>query len=354
MNKKIIVGITQGDSNGIGYEVIIKALADQRIFDIGVPVIYGSSKILGFYKKHIPDTESIPTNIIAKAEDAHPKRVNIINCVPDTFIAEPGKATEEGSKAAILALESAVADLKRGVIDVLVTAPFNKNSVSKEGFSFPGHTEYFTKEFGAEDSLMFMISENIRVGLVTNHVPISEVSKMITKERIMKKLTMMSDSLRKDFGVDRPKIAVLSLNPHNGDGGLLGKEEEEIIKPAIREMSEKGELVFGPFPPDGFFGSDYKNRFDAVLAMYHDQGLIPFKSLSIESGVNYTAGIKIIRTSPDHGTAYDLAGKDKANHLSILSSIYLACDIYRNRKNYEALRANPLKVEMPVGGKEND
>jgi 4-hydroxythreonine-4-phosphate dehydrogenase len=354
MNTKIVVGITQGDSNGIGYEVIIKSLSDSRIFDIGVPVVYGSSKIMGFYKKQIPDSENIPTNIISKAEEAHSKRVNIINCVPDTFMAEPGKATEEGSKAAILALESAVNDLKRGVIDVLVTAPFNKSSVSKEGFSFPGHTEYLTKEFGSDDSLMFMISDNIRVGLVTNHVPLAEVSKLVTKERIMKKLAMMCDSLRKDFAVDRPKIAVLSLNPHNGDGGLLGREEEEVIKPAIREMFDKGELVFGPFPPDGFFASDYKNRFDAVLAMYHDQGLIPFKSLSIESGVNYTAGLKVIRTSPDHGTAYDLAGKDKAVHFSMLSSIYLACDIFKNRKNYDLLRANPLKVEMPTGGREND
>jgi 4-hydroxythreonine-4-phosphate dehydrogenase len=185
-------------------------------------------------------------------------------------------------------------------------------------------------------------------------VPIAQVATLITKERIIKKLGMMCESLRKDFAVDRPKIAVLSLNPHNGDGGLLGKEEENIIKPAVREMSEKRELVFGPFPPDGFFASDYKNRFDAVLAMYHDQGLIPFKSLSIESGVNYTAGINIIRTSPDHGTAYDLAGKDKADHLSMLASIYTACDIYKNRKNYDLLRANPLKVEMPVGGKDND
>ncbi len=354
MNSKIVIGITQGDSNGVGYEVIIKSLSDSRIFDTGIPVIYGSSKIFGFYKKLMPDSENIPTNIISKAEEAHPKRVNIINCVPDSFMAEPGRSTEEGAKAAIMSLEAASADLKKGVIDVLVTAPFNKSNVTKEGFSFPGHTEFLTKEFNAEDSLMFMISDNIRVGLVTNHVPIAQVASLISKERIVKKLGMMCESLRKDFAVDRPKIAVLSLNPHNGDGGLLGKEEENIIKPAVREMSEKGELVFGPFPPDGFFASDYKNRFDAVLAMYHDQGLIPFKSLSIESGVNYTAGINIIRTSPDHGTAYDLAGKDKADHLSMLASIYTACDIYKNRKNYDLLRANPLKVEMPVGGKDND
>lgn len=354
MKNRIIAGIAQGDSNGIGYEVIIKSLADSRIFDICTPVIYGSSKMFGYYRKFVQDAENLSSNIISKPADAHTKRINLINCVPESFIPEPGRDTEEGAKAALIALETAVKDLKSGAIDVLITAPFNKSGVSKEGFSFPGHTEYLTKVFSADESLMFMVSNTLKVGLVTNHLSISQVSKAINGELIRKKIKLMSDSLKRDFAVDRPKIAVLSLNPHNGDHGLLGKEEEEIIKPAIQELFEKGELVFGPYPSDGFFASDHVGKFDAVLAMYHDQGLIPFKSLAHESGVNFTAGLPVVRCSPDHGTAYDMAGKGRANHLSFLASIYTACDIFRNRENYDLLRANPLKVEMPVGGKDND
>ncbi len=347
MNNKIVVGITQGDSNGISYEVIIKALSDLRILEICTPVIYGSSKILGFYKKQITDAENFSTNVINSAKEAHPKRVNIINCVPENFHVDPGKQTEEGSKAALIALEEAVRDLKEGHIQAVVTAPFNKSEVNKEGFGFCGHTEYFAKEFGAKDSLMFLVSDTIKVGLVTNHIPVSQVSKSISSKLILEKLSIMDDSLRKDFAVLRPKIAVLSLNPHCGDQGLLGSEEEEIIKPALREASDKGMLVFGPYSPDGFFASDMSRKFDAVLSMYHDQGLIPFKTLSFENGVNYTAGLSIVRTSPDHGTAYDLVGKNKANPESMLSAIYAACDIYRNRIEYDVLRANPLNVEVP-------
>ncbi len=347
MSNKIVVGITQGDSNGIGYEVIIKALNGLAILDICTPVIYGSSKILGFYKKQIPEVDSFTTNIIGKATEAHPKRVNIINCVPENFIADPGNETEEGSKAALLSLEAAVKDLKEGNIDVLVTAPFNKWSMSKEGFSFPGHTEYLTSEFGAEDSIMMMTSHDLKVGLVTNHLAISKIAPAINKEILKKKIELMLESLRRDFALDRPKIAVLSLNPHSGDNGLLGTEEQETIKPVVQEFFASGELVFGPFPADGFFASGYKKSFDAVLAMYHDQGLIPFKTLSLDQGVNYTAGLSVIRCSPDHGTAFDIAGKGKADHLSMLAAIYTACDIYNNRIAYDTLRSNPLKVEVP-------
>ncbi len=354
MKNKIVVGITQGDSNGIGYEVIIKALTDARIFDICTPIIYGSSKMFGFYKKGVSEAEGLTTNVISKPAEAHAKRINLINCIPESYNLEPGRESEDGAKAALTALESAVKDLKSDFIDVLVTAPFNKSGVSKEGFSFPGHTEYLTKMFNADEALMFMVSHSLKVGLVTNHLSIAKVSQAINSALIIKKIKLMSDSLKRDFAVDRPKIAVLSLNPHSGDHGLMGKEEEEIIKPAIQELFEKGELVFGPFPSDSFFASDYTGRFDAVLAMYHDQGMIPFKSLSHDVGVNFTAGLTVVRCSPDHGTAYDLAGKGKANHLSMLASIYTACDIYRNRENYDLLRANPLRVEMPVGNREND
>ncbi|MDZ4058984.1 MAG: 4-hydroxythreonine-4-phosphate dehydrogenase PdxA, partial [Bacteroidales bacterium] len=309
MKNKIVVGITQGDSNGIGYEVIIKSLSDQRVFDICTPIIYGSSKFFGYYKKSLQETENISTNVITKSSDAHSKRINLINCIPDNLLIEPGKASEDGARAALISLEAAVKDLKDGNIDVLVTAPFNKSGVSKEGFSFPGHTEYLTKYFSAEESLMFMVSDSLKIGLVTNHLSISDVAESITTSLVKKKVLLMSDSLKRDFAVDRPKIAVLSLNPHSGDHGLLGKEEQEIITPAINELFEQGELVFGPFSSDGFFGSDYIGKFDAVLAMYHDQGMIPFKTISFDKGVNFTAGLSVVRCSPDHGTAYDLAGK---------------------------------------------
>jgi len=354
MSNKVIVGITQGDTNGIGYEIIIKALANPSILDICTPVIYGSSKLLAYYKRGIPEAESLSVNAISRAQEAHPKRVNIINCVPESFVAEPGRESEDGAKAALISLENAAKDLKEGSIDVLVTSPFDKSGVSREGFAFPGHTEYLTNIFGLEESLMFMVSEFLKIGLVTNHLPLSQVSGKITKELVQSKIKMMSESLKRDFAVDRPKIAVLSLNPHCGDHGLLGKEEEEIIKPAIKELFEAGELVFGPFSPDGFFASDYRKRFDSVLAMYHDQGLIPFKALSFESGVNFTASLPIVRCSPDHGTAFDIAGKFVADHNSMLSSIYYACDIFRNRKSYDLLRANPLKVTMPTSTGEND
>ena len=348
MSNKIVVGITQGDSNGISYEVIVKALTDSRVIEICTPVIYGSSKLFGFYKKQVHETEGMVTNVIANPSEIHHKRINIINCVPETVVAEPGKSTPESAKAAFQSLEMAVEHLKKGEIDVLVTAPFNKASMNRDGFHFSGHTEYLAKEFNSIDSLMFMVSSDLKVGLVTNHLPLKDVPGKISKELIEKKCRIMIDSLRKDFGIEHPKVAVLSLNPHCGEEGLMGHEEEEIIKPAIKELKESDELVFGPYSPDGFFSSPVYKKFDAILAMYHDQGLIPFKSLSFEEGVNYTAGLPVIRTSPDHGTAFDIAGKNKASHSSMLSAIFMAVDIFRKRKEYDQLRVNPLRVEIPT------
>ncbi len=339
---KVRVGITQGDTNGIGYEVIIKALSDARMLDMCTPVVYGSSKAFGFYRKQIPETENINTNVISSAKDAHPKRVNIVNCIPENFQIEPGQQTQEGSKAAIAALEMAVRELKEGAIDVLVTAPFNKRAVSDETFKFPGHTEYLVNEFGAKDGLMFLCADKMRVGVATNHLSLAKVPAAITEERILSKLRLMNDSLLRDFGVVKPKLAVLGLNPHSGDRGLLGEEEINVIAPAIKKANEEGILAFGPYPPDGFFSINMQYKFDAVLAMYHDQGLIPFKSLAFDSGVNFTAGLPVVRTSPDHGTAYDLAGENKANPQSMMSAIYMAIDIYRNRQLYDQMRVNPL------------
>lgn len=346
MSNKIIIGITQGDPNGIGYEVIIKALSDARILDICTPIIYGSSRAFGFYKKQIPTSDSLNTNIINSARDCHPKRVNIINCVPDNFRIDPGQPTKEGAESSILALKACVEDLKRGDIDAMVTAPFNKKAVAEFSFGFPGHTEYLINEFGAKDGLMFMCSDKMRVGVVTNHVCWSKVAEQITQERIIGKLELMNESLKKDFNVVRPRIAVLGLNPHAGDGGLLGEEEINIIHPAIIKAVDNGILAFGPYSPDGFFGNHMEYKFDAVLAMYHDQGLIPFKALAFDSGVNYTAGLPIVRTSPDHGTAYELAGTNSANAMPMLSSIYAAIDIVRNRRNYAEMTAYVLTVKQ--------
>ncbi|MBQ7773135.1 MAG: 4-hydroxythreonine-4-phosphate dehydrogenase PdxA [Bacteroidales bacterium] len=345
MTRKIVVGITQGDTNGIGYEVIIKALSDARILELCTPVVYGSSKAFGFYRKNIPETENINTNIVSSAKDAHPKRVNIVNCLPDNIQIEPGQCTNDGAKAAITALEKAVQEMKEGYIDALVTAPFNKRSVNEETFKYAGHTEYLTNEFNAQDGLMFLCSDKMRVGVATGHIALSKVPGVLSSELIVRKLKIMNESLKRDFGIVMPKLAVLGLNPHSGDKGLMGDEEKAIIAPAIKMANEQGILAFGPYPPDGFFSVNMQYKFDAVLAMYHDQGLIPFKSLAFDSGVNFTAGLPIVRTSPDHGTAFDLAGENKANPQSMISSIYLAVDVFRNRERYEEMNANPLKVK---------
>ena len=349
MNRKIIVGITQGDSNGIGYEVIIKALSDERMLELCTPVIYGSSKIFGFYKKQIHNLDKpINTNIIASAKEAHDKRINIVNCLPENVFVEPGRSTPEAAKAAITSLQAAVEDMKNGNIDVLVTAPINKRAMSNEGFGFTGHTEYLEEEFGTDgDVLMFMVWDNLRVGVVTGHVPMIKVPELLTKDLILHKLRLMKKSLNQDFGISMPKIAVLGFNPHCGDGGLLGMEEQDVILPAVQAANEEEIRAFGPYSPDGFFGLGNYSKFDAVLAMYHDQGLIPFKALAFELGVNFTAGLPIVRTSPDHGTAFDMAGKDLADPKSMISAIYTAIDVFKCRKAEIELEAGKMNVVLP-------
>ena len=347
MAKKLVVGITQGDGNGIGYEVIIKALADERMLDLCTPVIYGSSKIFGFYKKQIHNIEQINTNVITSAKDVHQKRVNIVNCLPENVFVEPGQSTPESAKSAMTSLQRAVQDIKDGHIDVLVTAPINKRAMSAEGFGYTGHTEYLEKEFGVDEVAMIMVCDNLKVGVVTGHIALKDVVANITTENILRKLRLMNGSLKRDFGVDAPKIAVLGLNPHCGDGGLLGDEESRIILPAVQAAAEEGILAFGPYSPDGFFGLGNYRKYDAVLAMYHDQGLTPFKAIAFEEGVNYTAGLPVVRTSPDHGTAYEMAGRDQADPRSMVAAIYTAIDIYRRREEYDDLVENRMTIKMP-------
>ena len=332
MAKKLIVGITQGDGNGISYEVIIKALADERTLDMFTPVIYGSSKIFGFYKKLLHEIDNINTHVVMSARDIRPKCVNIVNCLPENVFVEPGQPTSESAKCAMTSLECAVKDIKEGLIDVLVTAPINKRAMVNEGFGYTGHTEYMQQEFGVKDVTMLMVAGRLKVAVVTGHIPF----------KVMSKLRMMKDSLQRDFGIVEPKIAVLGLNPHCGDGGLLGDEEEKIILPAVQKAQSEGILAFGPYSPDGFFGLGNFLKFDAVLAMYHDQGLIPFKALAFEEGVNFTAGLPIVRTSPDHGTAYEMAGRDMADPQSMKSAIYTAIDIYHRREQFDQLQKNKL------------
>ena len=339
---KLVVGITQGDSNGIGYEVIIKSLADERILDSFTPVIYGSSKLMGFYRKTLHNIGPMDINVISSAADAKQKKINLVNCLPDNIYAEPGQSTPDSAKAAIKSLEMAVKDLKEGQVDVLVTAPINKRAMNEEGFCNTGHTEYLQREFGADDVTMIMVSDQIKIGVVTGHIPLRDVPKSLTKDSILGKLRIMKDSLLRDFGVTDPKIAVLGLNPHCGDGGLLGDEEQNIILPAVQAAQAEGIQAFGPYSPDGFFGLGNYSRFDATLAMYHDQGLAPFKALAFSDGVNFTAGLPIVRTSPDHGTAYDMAGRDEADPRSMMSAIYTAIDIFRRRLQYDTL----LEVKM--------
>ena len=347
MGRKLVVGITQGDGNGISYEVIIKALADERMLDLCTPVIYGSSKIFGFYKKHIHNIEQINTNVINSAKDVHQKRVNIVNCLPENVFVEPGQSTPESAKAAMTALERAVADIKEGHIDVLVTAPINKRAMVGEGFGYTGHTEYLEQEFGVDEVAMIMVCDRLKVGVVTGHIPLKEVPVQLTTEKILRKLRLMKSSLQRDFGIDVPKIAVLGLNPHCGDGGLLGTEEQDVILPAIKAAAAEDILAYGPYSADGFFGLGNYTKFDAVLAMYHDQGLTPFKALAFEDGVNYTAGLPVVRTSPDHGTAYEMAGRDMADPRSMKAAIYAAIDIYNRREDYDDLIEGRMTIKAP-------
>lgn len=339
---KIKLGITHGDINGIGYEVIIKALADSRILEMCTPIVYGSSKVAAYYRKAM-DSEMFTFNNIVNAREANPKRANIINCVSEEVRVELGKSTRQAGEASLAALQAAVRDLKSGDIDVIVTAPINKENIQSDNFSFPGHTEYFATEFGAKNYLMLMVSDILRVGVTTGHVPLNQVAGLITKERILNNLRMLQKTLLEDFSIRKPRIAVLGLNPHAGDKGLIGDEEQRIILPAVKQANEEGIIALGPYPADGFFGAGEFKKFDATLAMFHDQGLIPFKSFAFESGVNFTAGLPIIRTSPGHGTAYGIAGTGVASEESFRNAIYLAIDVHANRKNYKELSKNPLQ-----------
>jgi 4-hydroxythreonine-4-phosphate dehydrogenase len=324
------IGITLGDLNGIGPEVIMKALADTRITAMATPVIYGSAKVMSFYKKLFNIEEFNYTQVKTRGQFAF-KSINIVNCWEDQIEIVPGKPSKEAGRASYLALRQACEELKEGLLDALVTAPIDKHSIHHDEFPFKGHTEYLTQFFGASESLMFLVSDTLKVGLVTEHLALKDVPAAITKERIEAKLRLMDQSLRKDFGIVKPKIAVLGLNPHAGDNGLLGAEDDQIIRPVIQDQRAKGRLVTGPFPADGFFGTAQYLKFDGVLAMYHDQGLIPFKSIAFENGVNFTAGLPVVRTSPDHGTGYALAGKNQASEASLREAIYRACDILRHR-----------------------
>lgn len=338
---RIVVGITHGDMNGIGYEVIIKALLDPRLFELFTPVVYGSSKVASYHRKGL-NINDFSFNLIKKADQANPKRPNIINVHDKDIKIDLGLSTPEAGELSLLALEAAVEDLKTKQIDVLVTAPINKKNIQSDSFHFSGHTEYLAEKFGVSDFLMLMVSDQTRIGVVTGHIPLNEVSKMITEDLILHKLKIMNESLKKDFGIRKPRIAVLGLNPHAGDEGLIGIEEKTVITPAVEKAFTSGILAFGPFPADGFFGSDNYTKFDGILAMYHDQGLIPFKTIAFESGVNFTAGLPVVRTSPAHGTAYDIAGKDMASPDSLRAAMYLACDIFNNRMMHDELNSNPL------------
>ena len=356
MEERLIkVGITHGDINGVGYEVILKTFLDMRVADLCTPIIYGSSKIAAYHRKAL-ELPPVNMNIISRAEDAGASRLNIINCVNDEVKVELSTPTAEAGEAAFMALEAAVADMKRGVVDVLLTAPINKHSIQTDHFHFPGHTEYLEQCFGnlEKKALMILLKDNLRVALVTGHVPLSQVASMISVDAVVEKLRIFNLSLKQDFAIVKPRIAVLSLNPHAGDAGLLGTEEETVIKPAMKEAEKKGVMSFGPYPADGFFGSRMYDKFDGVLAMYHDQGLAPFKALAMDDGVNYTAGLPIVRTSPAHGTAYDIAGKNMASEESFRQALYVALDIYRNRARYKEATANPLRKQYFEKGGDNE
>ena len=340
-----IAGISQGDINGIGYEVIIKTLMDPTIYDFCTPVIYGSPKV-GAYHRKILNVSNFSFNTVRSVEEIGTKKANIINCVDENVRVDIGKSNEVGGEAAFLALEKAVDDLTAGKIDFLITAPIDKHNIQSEKFKFNGHTEYLQMKAKSSDSLMFLVSDTLRIGVVTGHIPIKEVAEKITVEAVLKKLRLMNQSLKVDFCIRKPLIAVLGLNPHAGDNSLLGTEERDIILPALKQAEKEGIMAFGPFPSDGFFGAGSFSKFDAVLAMYHDQGLLPFKSLSFDSGVNFTAGLPFIRTSPDHGTAFNIAGQGVASENSFRQALYLACSVYKNRLMYKEITANPLKHQV--------
>ena len=341
MSKRLKIGITQGDTNGVGWEVILKIFSDNRLAELFTPVIYGSSAAAAYYQKRLNDIEPVKFVVVDGAERAQQGRVNLVECGAKELSVTPGKPSKVGGEAAAAALNKAIKELKDGAIDALVTAPIDKEMIQSETFSFTGHTEFLAKELEGEP-LMIMTSELMRVGLATIHVPVAEVAQSLSKELIVERINQINASMREDFGVVRPKVAVLALNPHAGDGGLLGKEEQEIIKPAIVEAYENGVLAFGPFAADGFFASGQFKNYDAILAMYHDQGLAPFKTLT-PNGVNFTASLSEVRTSPDHGVAYDIAGKGIADEQSMRNAIYEAIDIVQRRSEWAEWNANPLQ-----------
>lgn len=340
--KGIKIGISHGDINGVGYEVIIKTLIDNRVLDSCIPIIYGSPKVAAYHRKALNIT-NFSFNTIQSIEEATSKKAHILNCLDDEVRVELGKATSLAGESAIIPLKIAADHLAEGKIDVLVTGPINKHTSQSDSFPFPGHTEFLKDRYGVEEVLMIMVSENMKIGVVTGHIPLSEVSASLSLELILSKMRIMNKSLTIDFGIRKPRIAVLSVNPHAGDEGLLGREEQDIIIPAIEMAGKEDILAFGPYPSDGFFGAGSFASFDGILAMYHDQGLSPFKALAFDAGVNYTAGLPFIRTSPSHGTAYDIAGKGEASEQSLRNALYLACDIFKNRKAYAEENKDPLK-----------
>lgn len=352
-DRKIRIGITHGDTNGVGYEVIMKCFTSNDILELCTPIIYGSSKIMNYHRK-ATGIQTTQLNTTRNAGYVKENAINLVEVINEEVKIELGQPSKQAGKAAFMALEAAVSDLKKGVIDVLVTAPINKENIHSEEFSFPGHTEYLEASIGeGEKALMILCSDKLRVALVTAHIPLSQVAQAITKDEIVSKLRIFNQSLQRDFLIQKPRIAVLGLNPHSGDNGVIGTEEKEIIEPAIQEANEEQILCFGPYPADGFFGSNQYQRFDGVLAMYHDQGLAPFKTIAMNEGVNFTAGLPIVRTSPDHGTGYDIAGQNIADELSMRHAIFTAIDIFRNRKEWDEMHKNPLKKLYFDKGKDN-
>jgi 4-hydroxythreonine-4-phosphate dehydrogenase len=343
---KPLIGISCGDLNGIGIELIIKTFSDNRILEQCIPVVYASNKVINFYRKSIADINFNYQNIKEYGR-INNKQVNIFNCWEEEVAINPGQLSDVAGKYAVLSLQTAVAALKQKQIDGLVTAPIHKKNIQSAEFNFTGHTPYLKSIFEVKDVAMMLCAGNFRVGLLTEHIPVSEVTTHVTKEAILSKLNIIHKSLQKDFGIDRPRIAVLGLNPHAGDEGLIGNEEETIIKPAIKEAKNNNMLVTGPFSADAFFARGYQRKFDAVLAMYHDQGLIPFKTLASGEGVNYTAGLPSVRTSPDHGVAFDIAGKDKADISSFMTALFECIDIINRRNEYEENRKNPVRKIAP-------
>lgn len=342
MNAKPVIGISCGDLNGIGTELIIKTFSDSRILEHCTPVVFASNKLINFYRKAVPEA-SFNYQSTKELNKLNTKQLNVFNCWEEEVMISPGQLTETGGKYAVKSLEVAVQALKDKQIDGLVTAPIHKKNIQSASFNFTGHTPYLKSVFNANDVLMILYSGNFRVALVTEHIPVQEIAKYITRENIYNKLQLLQQSLKRDFGIDKPKIAVLGLNPHAGDEGLIGNEEETIIKPVIKDAKQKDILAFGPYSADAFFARGHYEKFDAVLAMYHDQGLIPFKTLAGGEGVNFTAGLPGVRTSPDHGVAFDIAGKNKAEESSFVSSIFECIDIINRRNFYDENHKNPLK-----------